>query len=155
MFFANAERSLAEAIEEVKPETVEELHVSAPFFDEEARALRGLIQRTKPARGVRIYLGARPSVKGEARAAMLSELETPVSVFRYSPDRFVHAKLIVIVGHGAEAVQDTLGTRVEYAVQEEQLGTGRAVHMAEVELAGKSGETIVVCGDTALLTSEK
>ncbi|HUP78548.1 MAG: bifunctional UDP-N-acetylglucosamine diphosphorylase/glucosamine-1-phosphate N-acetyltransferase GlmU [Exiguobacterium sp.] len=69
-------------------------------------------------------------------------------------DQIGVSRQIVIVGHGAEAVQDTLGTRVEYAVQEEQLGTGHAVQMAEAELAGKSGATLVVCGDTPLLTAE-
>lgn len=61
---------------------------------------------------------------------------------------------IVIVGHGAEAVQQTLGNRVEYALQAEQLGTGHAVQMAEASLAGKAGATLVVCGDTPLLTAE-
>lgn len=69
-------------------------------------------------------------------------------------DQIGVSRQIVIVGHGAEAVQDTLGTRVEYAVQEEQLGTGHAVQMAEAELAGKSGATLVVCGDTPLLKAE-
>ncbi|WP_214697186.1 bifunctional UDP-N-acetylglucosamine diphosphorylase/glucosamine-1-phosphate N-acetyltransferase GlmU [Exiguobacterium sp. s160] len=69
-------------------------------------------------------------------------------------DQIGVSRQIVIVGHGAEAVQDTLGTRVEYAVQEEQLGTGHAVQMAEAELAGKAGSTLVVCGDTPLLTAE-
>lgn len=69
-------------------------------------------------------------------------------------DQIGVSRQIVIVGHGAEAVQDTLGTRVEYAVQEEQLGTGHAVQMAEAELAGKAGATLVVCGDTPLLTAE-
>lgn len=69
-------------------------------------------------------------------------------------DKIGVSRQIVIVGHGAEAVQDTLGSRVEYAVQEEQLGTGHAVQMAETELAGKSGATLVVCGDTPLLTAE-
>ena len=69
-------------------------------------------------------------------------------------DKIGVSRQIVIVGHGAEAVQETLGSRVEYAVQEEQLGTGHAVQMAESELAGKPGATLVVCGDTPLLTAE-
>jgi len=69
-------------------------------------------------------------------------------------DKIGVSRQIVIVGHGAEAVQETLGSRVEYAVQEQQLGTGHAVQMAEAELAGKPGATLVVCGDTPLLTAE-
>ena len=51
-------------------------------------------------------------------------------------------------------VQNHLGDRVSYAVQEEQLGTGHAVLQAESLLKGKEGTTIVICGDTPLLTSE-
>ncbi|GEL07011.1 bifunctional UDP-N-acetylglucosamine diphosphorylase/glucosamine-1-phosphate N-acetyltransferase GlmU [Salisediminibacterium halotolerans] len=61
---------------------------------------------------------------------------------------------VTIVGHGAEKVQDLLGDRVSYAVQEEQLGTGHAVMQAGKVLEGKSGTTLVVCGDTPLLTAE-
>lgn len=61
---------------------------------------------------------------------------------------------VTIVGHGAEAVQSLLGTRSKYALQEEQLGTGHAVQMAEPFIGDKKGTTIVVCGDTPLLTAE-
>ena len=63
-------------------------------------------------------------------------------------------KSLLIVGHGAEMVQNHLGDRVSYAVQTEQLGTGHAVLQAESLLKGKEGTTIVICGDTPLLTSE-
>lgn len=63
-------------------------------------------------------------------------------------------EIVAIVGHGAEMVQNHLGDRVSYAVQEEQLGTGHAVLQAESLLKGKEGTTIVICGDTPLLTSE-
>ncbi|KTR62127.1 glucosamine-1-phosphate N-acetyltransferase [Exiguobacterium indicum] len=61
---------------------------------------------------------------------------------------------VVIVGHGAESVKEVLGTSVEYALQSEQLGTGHAVQMAEPVLGNEQGATLVVCGDTPLLTSE-
>ncbi|MCZ4136148.1 bifunctional N-acetylglucosamine-1-phosphate uridyltransferase/glucosamine-1-phosphate acetyltransferase, partial [Escherichia coli] len=35
-------------------------------------------------------------------------------------------RTVVVVGHGAEAVQTFLGTKAEYALQAEQLGTGHA-----------------------------
>ncbi|TGV01719.1 UDP-N-acetylglucosamine diphosphorylase/glucosamine-1-phosphate N-acetyltransferase, partial [Mesorhizobium sp. M00.F.Ca.ET.186.01.1.1] len=35
--------------------------------------------------------------------------------------------LVVIVGHGAEAVKEQLGNRVQYALQKEQLGTAHAL----------------------------
>ncbi|WP_079477408.1 bifunctional UDP-N-acetylglucosamine diphosphorylase/glucosamine-1-phosphate N-acetyltransferase GlmU [Halobacillus salinus] len=63
-------------------------------------------------------------------------------------------ELITVVGFGAEKVQDQLGDASHYVVQEEQLGTGHAVLQAEDILADKEGTTVVVCGDTPLLTGE-
>ena len=63
-------------------------------------------------------------------------------------------KIVTIVGHGAEKVQSELGARGEYALQEEQLGTAHAVLQAKDVLEGLSGTTIVVCGDTPLITAE-
>ena len=63
-------------------------------------------------------------------------------------------QIVTIVGHGAEKVQETLGDRTEYALQEEQLGTGHAVLQAEKMLGSKDGMTLVTCGDTPLFTAE-
>jgi len=63
-------------------------------------------------------------------------------------------RTVVVVGHGAEAVKSFLGTKAEYALQAEQLGTGHAVKQAKDLLGSESGSTIVVCGDTPLVTSE-
>ena len=46
----------------------------------------------------------------------------------------------VVVGHGAEAVQQYLGERVQYVMQEEQLGTGHAVLQAASLLAEKRAQ---------------
>ncbi|MDA7028383.1 bifunctional UDP-N-acetylglucosamine diphosphorylase/glucosamine-1-phosphate N-acetyltransferase GlmU [Bacillus sp. CLL-7-23] len=64
------------------------------------------------------------------------------------------AKLVTIVGHGADDVKNQLGSKSEYALQAEQLGTAHAVKQAKSILANESGTTIVVCGDTPLLTAE-
>lgn len=61
---------------------------------------------------------------------------------------------VVVVGHGAEAVQSYLGTSAEYVLQEEQLGTGHAVKQAKPLLGGEEGITLVICGDTPLVTEE-
>lgn len=61
---------------------------------------------------------------------------------------------IVIVGHGAEAVQAYLGEKAEYVLQEVQLGTGHAVKQAKDLLGKEEGTTIVICGDTPLVTTE-
>lgn len=64
------------------------------------------------------------------------------------------SEIVTIVGHGAETVKSQLGDSVSYAIQEEQLGTGHAVMQAEEQLQDKTGTTLVVCGDTPLLTAE-
>ncbi|TVY06804.1 bifunctional UDP-N-acetylglucosamine diphosphorylase/glucosamine-1-phosphate N-acetyltransferase GlmU [Paenibacillus cremeus] len=63
-------------------------------------------------------------------------------------------RTVVIVGHGAEAVQSYLGARAEYALQEKQLGTGHAVLQAKDLLSSEEGLTIVICGDTPLVSEE-
>lgn len=62
--------------------------------------------------------------------------------------------IVTIVGHGADKVKEQLGERTSYALQAEQLGTGHAVMQAESVLGGKDGTTLVVSGDTPLLTAE-
>ncbi|MBG9487760.1 bifunctional UDP-N-acetylglucosamine diphosphorylase/glucosamine-1-phosphate N-acetyltransferase GlmU [Bacillus subtilis] len=64
------------------------------------------------------------------------------------------SKLVTIVGHGAEEVKKQLGDKSEYALQAEQLGTAHAVKQAQPFLADEKGVTIVICGDTPLLTAE-
>src|SRR5690625_7272962 len=63
-------------------------------------------------------------------------------------------ELVTIVGHGAEEVSKEIGSKSEYVIQEEQLGTAHAVMQAKETLAGLEGTTIVVCGDTPLITEE-
>lgn len=62
--------------------------------------------------------------------------------------------VVTIVGHGAEHVKDTLGETSKYSFQEEQLGTAHAVKQAAEHLAEQEGITLVVCGDTPLITGE-
>lgn len=64
------------------------------------------------------------------------------------------SRIVTIVGHGAEKVEETLGSKSEYALQNEQLGTAHAVQQAEDLLGNLDGTTIVVCGDTPLIRTE-
>ncbi len=63
-------------------------------------------------------------------------------------------RIVTIVGHGAEMVEEMIGTKSEYALQEVQAGTAHAVQQAEKLLGDLEGTTIVVCGDTPLIRSE-
>ncbi|CQR51112.1 bifunctional UDP-N-acetylglucosamine diphosphorylase/glucosamine-1-phosphate N-acetyltransferase GlmU [Paenibacillus riograndensis] len=63
-------------------------------------------------------------------------------------------RTVVVVGHGAEKVKAYVGQDAEYVLQETQLGTGHAVKQAKDLLGGEAGTTIVICGDTPLVTAE-
>ncbi|MGL4403615.1 MAG: bifunctional UDP-N-acetylglucosamine diphosphorylase/glucosamine-1-phosphate N-acetyltransferase GlmU [Fusobacteriaceae bacterium] len=60
---------------------------------------------------------------------------------------------ILILGHKKEVVLEALGD-VNYVVQEEQLGTGHAILMAQPRLKDFHGDIMVLCGDTPLLRRE-
>src|SRR5699024_6431098 len=61
---------------------------------------------------------------------------------------------VTIVGHDADKVIEYIGNDSKFVTQAEQLGTGDAVLQAEDQLKDKDGTTIVVCGDTPLITEE-
>ena len=63
-------------------------------------------------------------------------------------------KIVVVTGHKAELVEDCLGERAEYAMQDQQLGTAHAVMMAADLLGSLEGTTVVTYGDGPLLTAE-
>ena len=77
----------------------------------------------------------RPMIEWSVRAASLVGERRPV----------------IVVGHGRELVQDHLGVRVEYAVQDDLLGTGHAVRQAESLVRGHADAVIVMYADMPLL----
>jgi bifunctional UDP-N-acetylglucosamine pyrophosphorylase/glucosamine-1-phosphate N-acetyltransferase len=60
----------------------------------------------------------------------------------------------VVVGAGADQVQELLGERARYVLQEQQRGTGHALLQARALLAGRSEAVLVMCGDMPLLQRE-
>ncbi len=66
----------------------------------------------------------------------------------------VDAPPVVVVGHGAEAVQGALGARARFVLQEEQLGTAHALGQAGPLLSGSSDYVLVTYGDMPLLRPE-
>lgn len=78
-------------------------------------------------------------------------------VIRHSVDAIKNAgikKIVVVVGYKKEMVMDYLGDEVEYAVQEEQLGTGHAAMTAEQNLRGQADSLIIFYGDNPLYRPE-
>ncbi len=68
-------------------------------------------------------------------------------------DRVGIPQPVVIIGYKAEKVRDALGSRVIYALQEEQRGSGHAVMCAR-EAAGDAKDLLVMCGDSPLFRVE-
>jgi bifunctional UDP-N-acetylglucosamine pyrophosphorylase/glucosamine-1-phosphate N-acetyltransferase len=62
-------------------------------------------------------------------------------------------EMITVVGHKKEVIQNILNSRVSYAVQEKQLGTGHAVLMAE-DLIKEDGYSIILPGDMPLIDDQ-
>ncbi len=60
---------------------------------------------------------------------------------------------LMVIGHGAEQVRQTLGDQARYVLQQPQLGTGHAVMQAEPLLGAASDLVLVTYADMPLLTS--
>ncbi|MCG2676515.1 bifunctional UDP-N-acetylglucosamine diphosphorylase/glucosamine-1-phosphate N-acetyltransferase GlmU [bacterium] len=63
-------------------------------------------------------------------------------------------KKIVIIGYKGNLVKETLGKKVDYIWQKEQLGTGHALAQCREILAKFKGDLLVLSGDTPLLTTQ-
>ena len=88
--------------------------------------------------------------KGLHKVAGISMLE---HVFR-SVNAINPEKTVTVIGHKAELVEQVLAGQTEFVRQTEQLGTGHAVMMAEPVLENLTGQTLVIAGDTPLITGE-
>ena len=63
--------------------------------------------------------------------------------------------VVIVHGFGGDAVRQALaGNNLSFAHQPEQNGTGHAVSCALPELGDFSGDVLVLCGDTPLLTTD-
>ncbi|MCB9637919.1 MAG: bifunctional N-acetylglucosamine-1-phosphate uridyltransferase/glucosamine-1-phosphate acetyltransferase [Myxococcales bacterium] len=68
-------------------------------------------------------------------------------------------RIVLIIGHQAEAVQEQLDARfgqgtLRYALQAEQRGTAHAVQCAQEHLIDGPSEVLLLCGDVPLLSEE-
>lgn len=61
--------------------------------------------------------------------------------------------ICVVVGHASDQVKAAIQEEVTYVMQEDQLGTGHAVMMAD-DFIEEEGRTLVLFGDTPLITSD-
>lgn len=78
-------------------------------------------------------------------------------LLQYVLDRlnFIEQKdTAIVVGYKKEAVLENIQGEYQFAVQDEQLGTGHAVRMAESCFAGCSDDVLVCYGDMPLVTQK-
>ncbi|NQT24736.1 bifunctional UDP-N-acetylglucosamine diphosphorylase/glucosamine-1-phosphate N-acetyltransferase GlmU [candidate division KSB1 bacterium] len=64
------------------------------------------------------------------------------------------SRTILVIGHQANQVRETLGSEFEYVEQKEQLGTGHALMMAAPLLKNVKADILVLAGDTPFLTAD-
>ena len=98
-FVTNWDRPLMDAVLDGIEPPIDELHLTAPFFDQHAAAVAELLRRARPAR-VEILLGRDASVHGPALASALEASGAEVVLHGLDPELFVHGKLVGIVWHG-------------------------------------------------------
>ncbi|MBK7140669.1 MAG: NTP transferase domain-containing protein [bacterium] len=76
-----------------------------------------------------------------------------VSILLDTLIRLKFDKIVVVIGHKGEMVQDALKNyKVEFAWQREQHGTGHAVMMTKDQMASFDGTTLVAAGDVPFLS---
>jgi len=69
-------------------------------------------------------------------------------------NRVTNSKPLIIVGHGAEAIQSIYRESADFIIQSQQLGTAHALLQAEQVLRGKTDFILVTYGDMPLLTRD-
>lgn len=96
---------------------------------------------------------ARPKVLHEVagRPMLAHVIDTAVALGRVAG---AAARVIVVVGHGADAVRSAFSDRagLQFVVQSPQLGTGHAVQQAAA-LLDEAAPTLVLYGDVPLITA--
>lgn len=110
----------------------------------------------KKVKAVILAAGKGTRMKSELPKVIHEALEKPM--VKYSIEAAIEAgaepsDVCLVVGHKAELVRNIVGDSVTYVLQEEQLGTGHAVKCAS-DFIGKEGLTMVLCGDTPLITGK-
>lgn len=110
----------------------------------------------KRVKAVILAAGKGTRMKSELPKVIHKALGKPM--VQYSIDAAVEAgatfaDICLVVGHKAEMVKEVVGDSVTYVTQEQQLGTGHAVKCAK-EFIGNDGLTMILCGDTPLITGK-
>jgi bifunctional UDP-N-acetylglucosamine pyrophosphorylase/glucosamine-1-phosphate N-acetyltransferase len=60
----------------------------------------------------------------------------------------------IVVGHNKEKIIEELGSKYNYAVQEEQLGTGHAVNVVKAYIKNETESIVILYGDQPFTSAE-
>ncbi|MBI3990354.1 MAG: NTP transferase domain-containing protein, partial [candidate division NC10 bacterium] len=107
---------------------------------------------------VAVILAAGPGTRMKSNLPKVLHPLLGEPMIRYVVDlceRLPVTRTIVVVGHQADRVKEALAGRpVEFALQEEQLGTAHALLQVEGTLKGFDGDLLVLSGDVPLVREE-
>ena len=98
--------------------------------------------------------------KGTRMKSRLPKVLHPIldqPMILYSVDTSVRVtgrKPVLVIGHAADQVRETVGDRADYVLQQEQLGTGHAVMVAMPAVRDWADAVLVTYGDMPLLRAE-
>lgn len=82
-------------------------------------------------------------------------LKKPMIEYIYENiEQSVVDETVVVVGHQKEILIDILKDKVEYAIQDKQLGTGHAIMVTKEQLGNRRGTSIIMLGDMPLIDSK-
>ncbi len=117
-----------------------------------------MTESTTPGRRCAVVLAAGKSTRFKSETPKLLHRLCGKPLVCHLLDRLTAlnvGRIIVVVGHGFESVREELSTYpVDFALQEEQLGTGHATMCAAPALEGQEGSVLVLYGDTPLISKE-
>lgn len=121
------------------------------------------LSRTSPAHesgtGVVILAAGKGTRMKSDRAKVLHEVDGRAMILHVvacAAGVVARPRVVVVVGHQAEAVRRTVSAAfpdVRFALQEEQLGTGHAVSCALPRLEKDVRRVVLLCGDVPLLSA--
>ena len=112
-----------------------------------------MTQKGRPLAAVILAAGKGTRMKSDIPKVLHPLMGKPM--VRYILDTCIKLKAdrtILVIGHQADLVRETLGSECEYVEQTRQLGTGHALMTAAKCLKGFSGDVMVLAGDTPFLT---
>ena len=104
-----------------------------------------------------VVLAAGKSTRMKSKTVKVLHPIAGVPIIRYvlsSVAAIGPARVVLVVGHGAEQVKETVGDRPYYVEQGDLLGTGHALLQARPAVEGQASTVVCLYGDMPLIRAE-